>query len=222
MSDINLIATIACNNTLGEGIQWNAQDQAFWWTDIHGQHLYRYALVGAELQSWVMPERLACFAFAYQDKRLLAAFASGIAWFDLATGEREWLAKPEAHLPGNRSNDGRCDRQGRFWMGSIVEQPGEPCANLYSLSPQGQLACHLSHLRISNALCWSPDSRQLYHADSPSHCIQVYDFDAESGSLANGRVFATTEAGVEPDAGGRESAALSSRWRRRFGYYPAR
>ncbi len=201
MAIFELIDTVPCENLLGEGIQWNHQDESFWWTDIHSAKLYRYQLATKKLSQWDLPEKLGCFSFAKNDARIIAAFASGFAWFEPGTGELEWIAKPEAHIIGNRSNDGRCDRQGRFWMGTIREQKNTPdqCASLYSLHSDGSVNQHLSGLHISNALCWSPDSRKLYHADSPSHTINVYDFDAETGTLSNRQVFAQTEPGVEPD-----------------------
>ncbi|WP_039918269.1 SMP-30/gluconolactonase/LRE family protein [Cellvibrio mixtus] len=201
MANYTLIDTVPCENVLGEGIQWNSQDQCFWWTDIHSAKLYRYHLATKKLSHWNLPEKLCCFAFAKNDSRLLAAFESGFAWFDYSNGVVEWIAKPEAHIPGNRSNDGRCDRQGRFWMGTILDQKNTPdqYASLYSLSADGKINQHLTGLHISNALCWSPDSRKLYHADSPTHTINVYDFDAADGTLSNRQVFARTEPGVEPD-----------------------
>lgn len=201
MVTFELIDTVPCENLLGEGIQWNHQDECFWWTDIHSAKLYRYHLATKKLSQWDLPEKLGCFSFAKNDARILAAFASGFAWFEPKTGALEWIAKPEQHLVGNRSNDGRCDRQGRFWMGTIREQKNTPdqCASLYSLQADGSVNKHLSGLHISNALCWSPDSRKLYHADSPSHTINVYDFDAATGTLSNRQVFAQTETGVEPD-----------------------
>ncbi|WP_323816386.1 SMP-30/gluconolactonase/LRE family protein [Cellvibrio sp. NN19] len=201
MVAFSLIDIVPCANLLGEGVQWNQQDGCFWWTDIHSAKLYRYQLASKKLSHWDLPEKLGCFAFAKNDSRLLAAFASGFAWFDVETGALEWIAKPEAHFIGNRSNDGRCDRQGRFWMGTICEQKNSPwqCASLYSLQADGELTKHLTSLHISNALCWSPDSRKLYHADSPAFAINVYDFDAASGVLSNRQVFAQLEQGIEPD-----------------------
>lgn len=201
MPNIKLIDTVPCANLLGEGVQWNHQDGCFWWTDIHSAKLYRYHLASKKLSQWDLPEKLGCFAFAKNDSRLLTAFASGFAWFDVETGTLEWIAKPETHLIGNRSNDGRCDRQGRFWMGTIREQQNTPdqCASLYSLKADGSVSKHLTGLHISNALCWSPDSRKLYHADSPTHSIRVYDFDARTGELTNAKIFAQTEPGIEPD-----------------------
>jgi len=201
MTALTLIDTVPCGNLLGEGVQWNHQDECFWWTDILSAKLYRYRISSKQLTNWDLPERLGCFTFAKNDSRILAAFASGFAWFDPESGAVEWIVKPEADVMGNRSNDGRCDRQGRFWMGTIVEQKNTPeqSAALYCLDHNFTVSKHFSGLMISNALCWSPDSRKLYHADSPTHSIRVYDFDAQTGELSNPEIFAHTEIGVEPD-----------------------
>ena len=86
-------------------------------------------------------------------------------------------------------------------MGTICEQKNSPwqSASLYSLQAGGNITKHLTGLHISNALCWSPDSRKLYHADSPAFSINVYDFDAAGGALSNRQVFAQLEQGIEPD-----------------------
>jgi L-arabinonolactonase len=196
---------VPCQNILGEGVQWNERDQAVWWTDIHAQKLYRYHPSTRQLTHWGTPERISCFAFAHHDSRLLVAFASGIAWWDLATGNVEWIARPEMEILGNRLNDGRVDRQGRFWVGGLVEQShsqGQSAALYsldYSLDHQLHLKRHLTGLSISNALCWSLDSRWLYHTDSPTRQICQYAFDAESGALGDSRIFAEIPSGAEPD-----------------------
>jgi sugar lactone lactonase YvrE len=175
---VEMIAQIPCANILGEGVQWNHREQAVWWTDIKSSKIFRYHLASKQLKTW-----------------------DGFAWFDKDTGAVEWIAQPEANLVGNRLNDGRVDRQGRFWAGSIVEQKNasDQSAGLFSLNAQGETQQHLSRLTISNSLCWSLDSSKLYHADSPSHQIKVYDFDAQTGTLGEGKVFVQTNANVEPD-----------------------
>lgn len=195
-----LIDVVPCANILGEGIQWNKEDGCFWWTDIHSAKIYRYHVATKQVMHWGLPEKLCCFAFAKNDSRILAAFASGFAWFDVETGAVEWIAKPE-NIPGNRSNDGRCDRQGRFWMGTVVDEKNTPeqYASLYCLQRNGEVSKHLTGLHISNALCWSPDSRTMYHADSPTQTINSYDFDPLKGTISNPKIFARTEDGVEPD-----------------------
>ena len=200
-NEIELIEQIPCANILGEGVQWNHREQAVWWTDIKSNKIFRYHLPSKKLQTWATPEAVSCFAFSESDDRILLALASGFAWFDKVTGDVEWIARPEAHLVGNRLNDGRVDRQGRFWAGSIVDQRNSPdqSASLFCLHSDGQVSQQLSGLAISNSLCWSLDSKKLYHADSPSHQIKVYEFDAKSGVLTNGKVFVQTADSVEPD-----------------------
>lgn len=198
---VELIEQIPCANILGEGVQWNYREQAVWWTDIKSSKIFRYHLATKNLQEWATPEAVGCFTFCESDERILLALASGFAWFDKESGEVEWIAKPEAHLTGNRLNDGRVDRQGRFWCGSIVEQKNSPdqSASLFCLDHEGKTSQHLTGLTISNGLCWSLDSKKLYHTDSPTHQIKVYDFDANSGTLGNAKVFKTTTDKVEPD-----------------------
>lgn len=196
-----LLKVVECQNRLGEGVQWNPQDESVWWTDIHSARLYRYHPASDQLKYWPAPERIGCFAFAEHDRRLLVAFASGIAWWDIHTGAVDWIARPEMDIPGNRLNDGRVDRQGRFWVGGLVEKTDfdGQSASLYSLTADGQLSRHLTGLGISNALCWSLDSRWLYHADSLSYSICRYPFDPATGQLGEGELWVKTPDGIAPD-----------------------
>ena len=198
---VKLIDTLAVDNTLGEGIIWNSKDGAAWWTDIHESTLYRYHLASKEIQHWPMPERLAAFGFIKNDKRMIVAFASGFAYFDLQSGSIEWLAKPEETIEGNRLNDGRVDRQGRFWAGTMIEdaEKSTQAGALYCIDSNGHCTQHEQNISISNGLCWSPDSRLMYHADSPQQTIYVYDFDPETGTASNRRQFAKTQTTCYPD-----------------------
>jgi L-arabinonolactonase len=201
MAEFELIHVIPCANTLGEGVQWNYKDNCLWWTDIKSNKIFRFDLVTEILTHWDTPESVGCFAFVEDDTRLLVALASGFAWFEKESGSVQWITRPEAGLMGNRLNDGRVDRQGRFWVGSVVEDKQTPdqSASLFCLRNTRQVTQHLSGLRISNGLCFSLDSRKLYHADSPTRQIKVYDFDAGSGQLTGGAVFAETPEGIDPD-----------------------
>lgn len=198
MRDCNLIATLEVNNRLGEGIVWHAPSQSIWWTDIHGCGLYRATWPEQVVQKWQTPERLTAFSIIdLQPLKLMVTFASGFAFYWPESQQVEWIARPEAELKGNRFNDGRVDRQGRFWAGTMVEEPLGQKGTLYRLD--GSTATSVTkELSIPNALCWSPDGRTMYHADSPSGAINQYDFDPTSGEIANKRLFASMPQG-EPD-----------------------
>jgi len=197
---MKLVETLRVRNTLGEGIQWDVETKAVWWTDIQERTILRYLPSTGALDTFAMPERVGSFGLIERSDNIIAAFESGFAIADLTGTIVRWLGKPDAALPGVRFNDGRVDRQGRFWAGSMVEtDPREARGNLYCTGKDGAVQRRESGIIISNGLCWSPDSRHMYFADSPLRSIYVYDFDARAGSIANRRVFAHTPDGAHPD-----------------------
>ena len=86
-AEVKLITEIPVVNVLGEGVVWNAEQQAFWWTDIYGQRLYRYRpTLNGEfdvdcLTYWHMPEPVGCFGFVKGSDKLMVASASGIGFW---------------------------------------------------------------------------------------------------------------------------------------------
>jgi L-arabinonolactonase len=145
MTALSLVHKIKLDNQLGEGIVWHSASQSAWWTDIDGRGLYQLFWPSLQLNHFELPERASCFAFLNAkdplrfDYPLLMAFASGLALYQPQTQQIFWLAKPEAAVPGNRMNDGRVDRQGRFWVGTMKEQELGQTGSLYKLDQQG---CH--------------------------------------------------------------------------------
>jgi sugar lactone lactonase YvrE len=206
METVRPLRTLPVANTLGEGILWDDLEQVFLWTDIHDRKLYRYHPGNDRLDRWYTPERLCSFGLVAGDPgALICAFESGFAMYRYEDGELEWLARPEAGVTGTRFNDGRVDRQGRFWSGTMIEGEaafdarGEPVtASLYRLE-RGVCERMESGIRITNSLCWSLDSRRQYLGDSPAECIYAYDFEADGGSIGNRRVFARTDPPAKPD-----------------------
>ncbi|MEG2034690.1 MAG: SMP-30/gluconolactonase/LRE family protein, partial [Janthinobacterium sp.] len=99
---------------LGEGVRWCERSGRVFWTNIEGCKLHALTLATGVRETWVMPERLACFALTHDDHVLLLGLASRLAWYDLRSGAVTTLHVVEDELPMTRLNDGRCDRQGRF------------------------------------------------------------------------------------------------------------
>ncbi len=208
MSELTLLTTLELENELGEGVIWDAAGGSFWWTDIERHRLYRYQLANQDLQSWTTPERLASFALVEPgsvsvgaEQRLVAGFESGFAYYDPESGSLEWLTKIDPDNSHTRLNDGRADRQQRFWAGGVVEPLGYAgeAGKLYCLDQDLQCSEKLGDIAISNSLCWSPNSQIMYHTDTPTQRIDQYDFDPLTAGLSNRREFVTTEAGCYPD-----------------------
>jgi L-arabinonolactonase len=198
---MELISTIPVQNELGEGIIWDHQRQRLWWTDIENCLLYRYDPVTENLEQWSTPERLCCFAPVAGQDYLVAAFASGFAFYDPLSGSLDWIEKIEADNPGTRLNDGRTDRQGRMWAASMVENSEQApyWGSLYCLDSRLVVRKTIGDLLIPNSLCWSPDSKRMYHCDTPRQTINHYPFDAHSGEIGDREVLVTTEKGCYPD-----------------------
>ncbi|MFT3906312.1 MAG: SMP-30/gluconolactonase/LRE family protein [Steroidobacteraceae bacterium] len=190
---------IAAANTLGEGVLWDGATQSLWWTDIEGRQLHRFDWTHRTMQLIDTPERLGSFGLVAGSDQLITAFASGIALYDPSRQQVQWLARPDAHLRHLRFNDGRVDRQGRFWTGTLSEDGGNPLrASLYSLT-RGELHRQLTDVRISNGLCFSPDGSQGYFADSPTRIVRSFQVPPPAGRAKQWREFARTHAHGEPD-----------------------
>ena len=121
-------------NLLGEGIIWSPDHAEVQWTDIHGKVFWSFDPERRTARSIVLPERLACFA-PLGGSRILAGFASGLAYFNLASGERETIATVEDDQPTTRLNDGKLDRQGRLFLeqwtkANLQNQLGESGASM--------------------------------------------------------------------------------------------
>jgi sugar lactone lactonase YvrE len=210
-----LVDVVPVQNSLGESPLWNARDARLWWTDIQGRRLLRYDPVARTLDEIATPERLCSFAFVADSDRLIAAFESGLALYDPATGAVHWLYRLERGAAPLRFNDGRTDRQGRFWAGTMVEGGGsEPLGRLHCLDCKGRVTRQPDPVFISNALCTSPDGSRLYFADSPRRTIFAYDLDRISGVLSNRRRFAETPPGAFPDGANvdREGFVWNAHW----------
>ena len=102
------------------------------------------------------------------------------------------IADPEADMPDTRFNDGKPDRQGRFWSGTMFEVPGKPVefvGSLWRLDPDLSVHRMIEGVGCSNGLAWSPDSRTMYFSDSHAGAVWAYDFDPATGDIDNRRTF---------------------------------
>jgi len=193
-----LVEIIPVGNTLGEGVSWDAMEERLWWTDIQERCLYRYDPRTSSLKRYEVPERLCSFGFVENSERLIAVFESGFALYHPDSNYLEWIARPRHDAPNVRFNDGRVDRQGRFWAGSMTEGRGEPKGKLYCLDG-ARVQVHLTNIAISNSICFSPDGKHLYFGDTPRRLMQRYDLDPARGVLSNPQTFVRTPKGAFPD-----------------------
>jgi sugar lactone lactonase YvrE len=149
----------------------------------------------------------------------LLASDDSFLFLDTETGETKPAAVAETGMPFNRFNDGKVDRRGRLWAGTIDRQTAKPTGSLYRLDADLLVTRMETGLICSNGLGWSPDDKIMYFTDSMVRTIWQYDFDAASGTIDNRRVFAKLAEddgvpdGLTVDAEGFVWSAVWDGWR---------
>ena len=190
-----LDVVLRARDDLGEGPWWSVRSHVLWRVDILGHLLHSWSPQSDQVATWDLGNDVG-FAVPAGDQSVLVGLRDGITSIDLETGERVLLAS----TPGNgasRFNDGKTDRQGRLWAGTIVDDQSTPDGVFGTLQNDG-FDVKLDGIGISNGLGWSPDNSTMYVTDSAVRTIWAFDFDAETATLHNRRAFATDD-DCEPD-----------------------
>src|SRR5262245_59474353 len=181
---------------LGECPLWCQRTGRLYWIDIEAPSLNRFDPSTGSNRVWMLPEPIGSFGLCKDQGKALVALKSGLLRFDLDSGDLTPVAAPEPNLPHNRLNDGRCDRQGRFWVGSMRDppHPSAPTGSLYRLDPTERWTPMVGGLYVANGLAFGPEGRTLYHSDSfPAvRSIWRWDLDVASGAISNRRLFVDT------------------------------
>ena len=204
---IERIGDVRC--AVGECPLWSAADAAWYWVDISARRIWRF---DGSLASWECAEMVACLAM-HADGSLIAGMESGMFRLRLGANgvvEALKLASPPELGTGMRFNDGRCDRQGRFWSGTmwVDMAAARDIGKLYRYS-DGELAGPFAdHLLTQNGLAWSPDGATMYLSDShpQRQLIWAYDYDVDAGVPSNRRLFVD----MNPYPGRPDGAAVDS------------
>ena len=195
------------NAILGESPLWSPAEAALYWVDIDNPTIHRLDPATGARERWPIETEIGSIGLAGPG-RMVAGLRTGAHYVDLATGKIEAICDPEGEgrFNRNRMNDGKIDRAGRFWVGTMNDPGHEPLGTLYRIDRDGGAAPVLGGIRVPNALCWSPDSRVMYFTDSYSHQIWAFDFDLETGAMENKRVFAA----IAEDAGVPDGATVDA------------
>ena len=179
---------------LGEGPRWDPTDQSLLFVDVLAGRLYRArtsdsAGSGAPFVTRVNTGQPLGAANLRAEGGLILAMRDGIYLAEQDATEPSPFAAIELDIVTNRMNDAACDPQGRLWAGTMSFEAEADAGTLYRIDPDGTVTAVLRDLTISNGLGWSPAGDLMYFIDSPTRRIDVFDFNAEQGSVRRRRTF---------------------------------
>ncbi|ACJ17618.1 CBU_1789 family Dot/Icm type IV secretion system effector [Coxiella burnetii] len=186
-------------NALGEGPMWHPYENVLYWIDIAKPSLHRLNPVTGHYHQWKMPDFIGAVV-PRESGGVIITVGNAVFAVQIPSGKMTQLAAIEPWSDELRMNDGKCDRQGRFWIGVANLDTENPKGGLYRLDPDGTLIKMEEGITISNGLGWSPDNKIFYYTDGLKYCIYQYDFDLEKGTIANRRPFVQLKKSpIEPD-----------------------
>jgi len=143
---------------LGEGPLWHPARGQLYWFDILGKRLL------SEGREWVFNRHVSAAGWVGRDG-LLVATETDLMLLGIEAGAQDHVAPLEADNPVTRSNDGRADPWGGFWIGTMGKR-AEPGAGAIYRYYRGEVRQLYAPITIPNAICFSPDGCHAHFADT--------------------------------------------------------
>ncbi len=181
---------------------WDVEEGRLYWVDGTGRRvnkpsIWRMDPKTGKVENWRVDHDVGALALR-RDGGAVLALDDGFYFFDFKTGKLDLIALVDAEQPRSRLNDGKCDRRGRFYAGGMDDKEELKICGLYRLDPDLKVTQIDKGIICSNGPCWSPDNKTFYFADTFQGEYWAYDFDIETGTVSNKRLFASfkDDAGV--------------------------
>lgn len=177
---------------LGEGPLWHPLRQQLFWFDINAHQLLTQGGM------WQFDEYVSAAGWVDQDT-LLVASETQLFTLDLETGDQTYVAALEADNAVTRSNDGRADPQGGFWIGTMGKNCEAGAGAIYRFY-QGAVRKLVGDITISNAICFAPCGTRAYYCDTATKQIMTVALDADGWPHGKPTVAVDlTQSGEAPD-----------------------
>ena len=191
---------VDADNHLGEGPLWDVKEQRLYWIDSTAAEISSCRADGSDIRRYFVPRHIGSMALR-EEGGAVVALANGLHFYDFDAQTVKLIADPESDDPETRFNDGKVDRRGRFIAGTMAYdfdrydadrgQRSSRSGALYRLDTNGKVTRLDGGISCSNGPCWSPDNRTFYFTDTYDRQMYAYDYDIETGAVANRRVFAS-------------------------------
>lgn len=199
---------------LGEGPLWHPERQQLFWFDILGRKLL--SRDGDRELEWQFDEYVSAAGWVDRNTLIIAS-QRGLYQFDIISGQRQLLVPLEADNAVTRSNDGRADPQGGFWIGTMGIN-AEPAAGAIYRFYRGEVHALYHDITISNAICFAPSGDLAYYCDTATKRIMKQRLDRDGWPDGAHEVFVDlSQEGLNPD--GAVVDAEGNLWCAQWGAY---
>jgi len=171
---------------LGEGPVWHRGEQKLYWVDIEGYAVHVFH-PGSQTTNKIDFEKMPGALVPMESGGLLIAFEDGLAVVDLETSQIDYKIKFTPDDPDIRCNDGKCDPNGNFWIGTMHKKFKPEAGSLHKVDYDYNISKQIDRTTISNGLAWSTDSQTMYYIDTPTACVTAYEFRPSTSQIFNPR-----------------------------------
>jgi sugar lactone lactonase YvrE len=184
---------------LGEGPLWHPLREHLIWFDITGKRMLARSDAGPA--EWKFDQMVSAAGWISHDELLIAS-ETALFRFNLETGAQTTVIGLEADDPTTRSNDGRADPQGGFWIGTLGKAHGDdhpPKGAIYRYY-RGELRQLFAPIAISNSICFAPDGKTACFSDTLTGKVMRVALDAEGWPKGQPEVYLDLSGqGLNPD-----------------------
>jgi sugar lactone lactonase YvrE len=185
MTTYQAVPATRSSYAFGEGLRWDASSRSLLWVDLSSGRLHRAPLSDLDAVETLadLDEPLGAFAPCSSGGWLLAA-GRGLSHLGRDGSVTSLVVLEPVE---NRMNDAACDRQGRFWVGTMAHDEREGAGSLYRVDLDGTVVGVLRDLTVGNGPAFSPDGTTIYVDDSGRQVTLAYDLDPRSGRISRQR-----------------------------------
>ncbi len=162
---------------LGEGPLWHPAREQFLWFDINRHQLL--IREGSTTRTVQFNEHVSAAGWV-DDASVLVASETRLFLFDLDRERSEDVEGLEPDNAATRSNDGRADPWGGFWIGTMAKDHAAGAGVIYRYF-RGELRALYPGISIPNAMCFLPDRKHAYFTDTVTHKIMRQALEPDRG-----------------------------------------
>jgi sugar lactone lactonase YvrE len=192
--EANLVTLSNYKSILGEGPVYDKDLNRLYWVDIEGKKIIVNDLNTGTETFYDMPDLVSSLC-VIDNKRVIATIRHAFYIVDLSKNSLQKVAEVETEIESNRFNDGKCDKLGRYWAGTMNMTERKPTGNFYKLEGN-KIVKVLEGLTISNGLGWDIEDKVMYLIDTPTRKVFMFDFDLQRGEIYNKKI--AVDFGNEP------------------------